>query len=91
MTNTLHRRGAREELERDYILKCSLADSNREGRAEKIKAFVDIVRKHGPIAVRFPQTTLEWDAARMKFRNSREASRLVRRKYRAGWKVKGLS
>ena len=54
MTNTLHRRGAREELERDYILKCSLADSNREGRAEKIKAFVDIVRKHGPIAVRFP-------------------------------------
>jgi len=45
----------------------------------------------GPVATRFPQTTLEWDAARMKFRNSREASRYVRRKYRAGWKVKGLS
>ena len=54
MTNTLHRRGAREELERDYVLKCSVAPGNQEGAAEKIKAFVDIARKHGPIAVRLP-------------------------------------
>ncbi|MBI4874369.1 MAG: Gfo/Idh/MocA family oxidoreductase [Acidobacteria bacterium] len=45
----------------------------------------------GPVATRFPKTTLEWDARRMKFRNSREAGRYVRRQYRAGWKVKGLS
>jgi predicted dehydrogenase len=45
----------------------------------------------GPVASRFPKTTLEWNAGKMKFKNSPEASRLIRRKYRAGWKVKGLS
>ncbi len=44
----------------------------------------------GPLAARFPNATLEWSAAKMKFKNSAEASRHVRRKYRAGWKVKGL-
>lgn len=44
----------------------------------------------GPVATRFPQTTLEWNARKMKFRNSTEASGYVRRQYRAGWKVKGL-
>lgn len=54
MTNTLHRRGARDEVERDYVLKCSLVDNKQEGAAEKKKAFVDIARKHGPIEVRLP-------------------------------------
>ena len=45
----------------------------------------------GPIATRFPQTTLEWNAAKLKFTNSSAASEFVRRAYRAGWKVKGLS
>jgi predicted dehydrogenase len=45
----------------------------------------------GPVATRFPNTTLEWNARKMKFKNSPEASRYVRRPYRAGWKVKGLS
>ncbi len=45
----------------------------------------------GPIATRFPKTTLEWNAAALKFKNSREATQHVRRRYRAGWKVKGLS
>lgn len=45
----------------------------------------------GPLATRFPQTTLEWNAARMKFTNSPEATRYVRREYRAGWHIKGLS
>jgi hypothetical protein len=45
----------------------------------------------GPIATRFPQTTLEWDAAKQKFRNSAEATNYVRRRYRAGWSVKELS
>jgi predicted dehydrogenase len=45
----------------------------------------------GPVASRFPKTTLEWNVGKMKFKNSPEASRLIRRKYRAGWKVKGLS
>ncbi len=40
----------------------------------------------GSVASRFPQTTLEWDAAALKFTNSAEASAFVRRTYRAGWK-----
>ena len=45
----------------------------------------------GPIATRFPNTTLEWNAGKMKFRNSPEATAHVRREYRAGWQIKGLS
>jgi predicted dehydrogenase len=44
----------------------------------------------GGIASRFPQTTLKWNAKRMKF-NLPEANRFVRREYRKGWSVKGLS
>ncbi len=40
----------------------------------------------GSVASRFPQTTLEWDAAALKFTNSADASAFVRRSYRAGWK-----
>ena len=45
----------------------------------------------GPIATRFPKTTLEWEAKKLKFTNSAEATAFVKRKYRAGWGVKGLS
>ena len=41
----------------------------------------------GPIASFFPKTTLEWNAAKLKFKNSKEATSHVRRSYRAGWKV----
>jgi predicted dehydrogenase len=45
----------------------------------------------GPLATRFPKTTLEWNSAKLKFTNSPEANHHVRTKYREGWKVKGLS
>lgn len=45
----------------------------------------------GPLATRFPKTTLEWEGRKLRFRNSKEATAFVRRKYRDGWKVKGLS
>ena len=45
----------------------------------------------GPIATRFPQTTLEWNAEKKKFRNSPEATEYVRRRYRPGWSMKELS
>jgi predicted dehydrogenase len=45
----------------------------------------------GGVATQFPQTTLEWDAAALKFRNVAAANRHVRRTYRKGWEVKGLS
>jgi predicted dehydrogenase len=44
----------------------------------------------GPVATRFPKTTLEWNAAKMKFTNNKEANKYIRRKYRSGWSVKGL-
>jgi predicted dehydrogenase len=44
----------------------------------------------GSVATRFPKTTLEWNAAQVKFTNVGEANRYVRRTYRKGWEVKGL-
>jgi len=45
----------------------------------------------GGVATHFPQTLLEWDAAKLRFKNVPEANRHVRRTYRKGWEVKGLS
>lgn len=45
----------------------------------------------GSVATRFPKTTLDWDAKRLKFTNEKSANQYVRRKYRKGWEVKGLS
>ena len=44
----------------------------------------------GGVASHFPQTTLEWHARRLKF-NQREANKFVKREYRKGWSIKGLS
>jgi len=44
----------------------------------------------GPLATRFPQTTLQWNGAKAKFTNSVEANKFLRRKYRDGWQVAGL-
>lgn len=45
----------------------------------------------GGVATHFPQTTLEWDATKLRFKNQREADRLVRRRYRKGWEVRELT
>ena len=44
----------------------------------------------GDVASRFPETTLKWNASRMKF-DLHEANQYVRREYRKGWEIKGLS
>jgi predicted dehydrogenase len=44
----------------------------------------------GCLATRFPQTTLEWDAAGLRVKNVEEANRFVRKTYRKGWEVEGL-
>ena len=44
----------------------------------------------GTVAVRFPKTTLNWNAQALTF-NEAEANQFVRRQYRSGWAVKGLS
>lgn len=44
----------------------------------------------GGVASRFPHTTLEWNAHKLKFSLS-AANQFVRRRYRKGWRVKGLT
>lgn len=45
----------------------------------------------GGVATYFPQEMLEWDAAGLQFKNRPDADRLIRRTYRKGWEVAGLS
>lgn len=45
----------------------------------------------GSVATRFPKTTLEWDAKSLRFTNVKEANQFIRRQYRKGWEIKGLS
>lgn len=44
----------------------------------------------GTVALRIPDTILEWDAEKMKFTNHPEANQYLRRVYRKGWKVRGF-
>jgi predicted dehydrogenase len=41
----------------------------------------------GNVATRFPNETLEWDAAGFRIPNKPEASRLLTKAYREGWKI----
>jgi predicted dehydrogenase len=45
----------------------------------------------GGVATNFPKTTLEWDSAKLHFKNVADANRHIRRTYRKGWEVRGLS
>lgn len=38
----------------------------------------------------FPSRTLDWDTANLRFTNSDDANKLVRRHYRKGWEVEGM-
>ncbi len=44
----------------------------------------------GTVAIRVPDTVLQWDAAQMRITNSQAADKLLRRTYRKGWEVPGL-
>jgi predicted dehydrogenase len=44
----------------------------------------------GSVAVRFPQTTLQWNAAKLSFDNEKAANQYLRRTYRKGFEVAGL-
>jgi hypothetical protein len=44
----------------------------------------------GGVATRFPQQTLEWNAAALKFTNVAAANEFVRRPYRKGFKLPGV-
>jgi hypothetical protein len=52
MTNTLHRFGARESLQDDYIVFAMAARGvNEEGAPAKLQEFLGLALKHGPINV----------------------------------------
>jgi hypothetical protein len=52
MTNTLHRLGTDEELERDYVIFTTTARNiNKKGSAPKIQEFMRICLKHNPINI----------------------------------------
>ena len=44
----------------------------------------------GTVAIRVPDTVLQWDTAQMRVTNSEAANRLLRRTYRKGWEVPGV-
>lgn len=44
----------------------------------------------GTVAIREPNTVLQWDAARLRITNSESANKWLRRSYRKGWEVPGM-
>jgi predicted dehydrogenase len=44
----------------------------------------------GTVAIRVPDTVLQWDAAGMRITNSDAANKLLRRPYRKGWELPGV-
>jgi predicted dehydrogenase len=45
----------------------------------------------GALSSRFPNETLAWDAANLRFTNNDAANAFIRTEYRKGWEVNGLS
>ncbi len=44
----------------------------------------------GTVAIRTPDTKLEWQASKLEFPGHREAEKWLRREYRAGWEVRDV-
>ena len=45
----------------------------------------------GGVATRFPDETLKWEAEKLAFDGNDKATGLIRKSYRKGWAVEGLS
>ncbi|MEA2068336.1 MAG: Gfo/Idh/MocA family oxidoreductase [Verrucomicrobiota bacterium] len=69
-------------------------------RGEKIELLADFTTYGGAIteavllgalSSRFPNKTLKWDAANLRFTNLAAANEFIRKDYRKGWEVEGLS
>lgn len=69
-------------------------------RGEKVKPIADFAQYAGPLtetvllgalSSHFPNETLEWDPKNLRFTNSEAANGFIRREYRKGWEVDGLS
>lgn len=69
-------------------------------RGEGVKPIADFVDYAAPLtetvlvgalSSRFPNQVLEWDAKNLRFTNNDAANGFIRREYRKGWEVDGLS
>ncbi|VGO11879.1 hypothetical protein PDESU_00427 [Pontiella desulfatans] len=69
-------------------------------KGEQVKPLADFHDYGGPLtetvllgalASRFPGETLKWDAKNLRFENNKAANQFIRREYRKGWDVEGLS
>ncbi len=69
-------------------------------RGEDVKPIADFGTYGGPLtetvllgglASHFPNEVLTWDAEKLRFTNHEAANEFIRKKYRKGWDVKGLS
>jgi hypothetical protein len=49
VTNTLHRYGSAESLRDDFIVFAIASKANREGSLPKLKSFLEIAAKYGPV------------------------------------------
>ncbi len=49
MTNTLHRYGSAESVRDDFIVFAMSTAANREGCVPKLRAFLEIAQRHGPV------------------------------------------
>jgi predicted dehydrogenase len=83
--------GTASEREVDAFMKKEWAEAIRAGKPALASSNFDYAARLteamllGNIAVRFAGQRLEWDAAKLKFTNSNDASALVRTEYRKGW------
>lgn len=69
-------------------------------RGEDVKPIADFQECGGPLtetvllgalASHFPNETLQWDAPGLQFTNHKQANQLIRKDYRKGWQVDGLT
>ena len=83
--------GVDSERENDQQMKKEWAEAIKAGKPAMAYSNFEIAGRLtetmllGNIAVRFAGKKLEWDAAKLKFTNSADASKLVSKEYRKGW------
>jgi hypothetical protein len=77
--------GGKEGHQRDWVRACK-EGKRASGNFDYGGPLSEIVLL-GVIAMRLPNTKLDWDAEKMEFTNSDEANELVRPTYREGWSL----
>jgi hypothetical protein len=77
--------GAPRELIPEFVTAC-FSRKQTANSFEQVAPRTEAVLL-GTVAVRLPGKTLEWDSARLGFKNDPQANDYLRRRYRSGWHV----